>query len=58
VSTGQLSEEAYSKQMKAKIEEERELAKRMLRAGLRNRAEEAVKRVKIMQKELELMAQQ
>jgi len=58
VSTGQLNEEVYSKQLQAKIEEEKELAKKMIRNGRKDRASEAVFRYKTMEKELQAMQEQ
>jgi hypothetical protein len=53
VQTGQLSEEAYFQQLKAKILFEKNLATKLVKQGQRLPAALALKRAKIMEKELQ-----
>lgn len=52
VESGVLTEEAYFEQMKKKIVEERENAKKLLQSGDRTAAALAVKRAKLMENEI------
>jgi hypothetical protein len=52
VESGALTEEAYFEQLKKKIVEERENAKKLLQSGDRTAAALAVKRAKIMENEI------